>query len=40
MRNSIGIELQPKYYDIALEDIEPTKLALCEETKKNEKYKS
>ena len=40
MRNSIGIELQKNYYDIALIDVEPKKLVLCEETEENGKYKS
>jgi DNA modification methylase len=39
MRNSIGIELQKSYYEIALKDINPKKYVLCEEAKENEKYK-
>jgi site-specific DNA-methyltransferase (adenine-specific) len=38
MRNSIGIELQQNYYEMALKDIEPKKYALCEETLENERY--
>ena len=40
MRNSIGIELQRKYYEIALEDVEPKKFALCEDKQEDEKYKT
>jgi DNA modification methylase len=34
LRNSIGIELHQDYYEIALEDIQPKKLLLCEEKQK------
>lgn len=33
MRNSIGIELQQSYYEIALNNIQPMKYALCEDKK-------
>jgi len=40
MRNSVGIEVQKTYYEIALQDVEPKKLALCdEEPPKYEKRK-
>ncbi len=39
MRNSIGIELQRVYYEIASRDIEHIKYAICEEKSENEKYK-
>jgi site-specific DNA-methyltransferase (adenine-specific) len=39
MRNSIGIELQYNYYEIALKDIEPKKYALCEEAQEDEQYR-
>jgi site-specific DNA-methyltransferase (adenine-specific) len=40
MRNSIGIELQQNYYEIALKDVEPKKYALLEEAEENEQYKT
>ncbi len=39
MRNSIGIELQRSYYEMALKDVEPRIMALCEETEEDEKYR-
>ena len=39
MRNSIGIELQQNYYELALKDIDPKKYALCEEAPENERYR-
>ena len=39
MRNSMGIELQQVYYDLALKGIEPRKYVLCEETEEDAKYK-
>jgi site-specific DNA-methyltransferase (adenine-specific) len=36
MRNSIGIELQENYYELAKKDIESKKYALCEETEEYE----
>jgi site-specific DNA-methyltransferase (adenine-specific) len=39
MRNSIGIEIQPNYYELALGDIEPKKFVLCEEKQEDEIYK-
>lgn len=38
-RNSIGIELQKTYYEMALKKIDPKKYALCEEASENEEYK-
>lgn len=40
MRNSIGIEIQRDYYEVALKEIEPKRYALCEEAGENEQYKS
>ncbi len=37
-RNSIGIELQKTYYEIALENTDSMKYALFEETQDNEEY--
>jgi site-specific DNA-methyltransferase (adenine-specific) len=39
MRNSIGIEVQRNYYEIALKDIVPKKYILCEETQENAQYR-
>jgi site-specific DNA-methyltransferase (adenine-specific) len=39
MRNSIGIEVQKSYYNIAFKDIDPIKFALCEELTEDKKYK-
>jgi len=40
MRNSIGIELQREYYDIASKSVDSKKYALCEEPQENEQYQS
>jgi site-specific DNA-methyltransferase (adenine-specific) len=40
IRNSIGIELQEYYYEIASKSIKPKKFALCEGEPKNEKYQT
>jgi site-specific DNA-methyltransferase (adenine-specific) len=37
-RNSIGIELQKTYYEMALKNIRPKKYALCEVESDNEQY--
>jgi site-specific DNA-methyltransferase (adenine-specific) len=39
LKNSIGIELQENYYEIALKDIDPMKFALFKKAKENEKYR-
>jgi site-specific DNA-methyltransferase (adenine-specific) len=39
MRNSIGIELNREYYNMALKSIEPKKYILCEEAQEDERYK-
>ncbi len=39
LRNSVGIEIQPNYYELALKSIEPKKYCLCEEKSDNELYK-
>jgi site-specific DNA-methyltransferase (adenine-specific)/site-specific DNA-methyltransferase (cytosine-N4-specific) len=38
-RNSIGIEIIPEYYDMVMEELEPTKLVLLEPKKKYERIK-
>lgn len=37
-RNSIGIELQQNYYEIALKDVASKQFVLCEEPQENEQY--
>lgn len=39
LRNSIGIEKQKDYYDLAINSIETKKYALCEEANNDEKYR-
>jgi site-specific DNA-methyltransferase (adenine-specific) len=39
-RNSVGIEMNDEYYEIAMQNIEPQKYCLCEEGNNLEKYRS
>ncbi len=38
-RNSIGIELQKSYYEIALKSVHPKMYTLCEKAQENEQYR-